>query len=51
MKIHFYLEIGYGTGHHEDFEYPDNTSPEQLEQDQAVWASNYLDSGYYKVEE
>lgn len=47
-----YLSIGFANGkHEEDFEFDDDVTEEEIEEEVRVWMENYLDWGFYEVEE
>ena len=51
-KIKFYLGIGFpGAEHEEIFEYDDNATDKEIEEDFKDWQSNYLDAAWWEVEE
>lgn len=52
MNVKFFCGIGFaGAEHEETFQYPDDTSEQELNDDAEAWMNNYLNWGYYKVEE
>jgi len=52
MKVKFLLSIGYSGAEHSCVEeYPDGTTDEEISQDYEAWCQNYLDGGWWKVED
>lgn len=49
-KIRFYLSIGFATAKHvEDFEFPDDVSDEEIEEEYQEWADDYIEKEWYDV--
>lgn len=49
-KIKFYLGTGfYGCDHEETFEFPDDLSDEEIEEEYKDWVDNRLDRSWYEI--
>lgn len=47
MKVTFTLSIGISNAYQEDtFDYDDDVSDKELEEDWQIWSNNYIDGGY-----
>lgn len=51
-KIKFYLDTGFaGCSHEEVFEYEDNVSEEEINEDFEMWKNDRLDASWWEVED
>lgn len=51
MKVEFRISAGYGRTDTEITEYDDDTTDEELNEEWNTWSMNYIDGGWYKLEE
>ena len=52
MEVKFYYNIGFSNASREEiFEYEGNPTDEELQQDFDIWASNFIDCGFYRIGE
>jgi hypothetical protein len=49
MKVTFYYGIGFANASHEEtFDYEDDVTDQELQQDFDDWVSNFVDGGFYR---
>lgn len=51
MKVQFTLNIGYGKGPTDIFEFNEDITDKELDELYKDWQNNFLDGGWYKLEE
>ena len=50
MKVSFSLSIGYPSATHEDtFDFPENSTDDEIEAEFQEWSSNYIEGFWEKV--
>ena len=51
-RVKFTLDIGFvGATHVEIFEFEDDTTDAQIEEEYETWVSNYMDGGWHVLED